>query len=150
MTDTNAIIQRLGTLFVETFHFEVPSADTDLFESGMLDSLQLVELLVKLEQQFGFRVMIEEIELDDLRTLARLARLVTARAHAAGHQIAPRSSSRMQQGVSSQEGSEPGLWPKGAELQAGRGERNRVSALGSPRDSVPGEPSRPPGKRAVG
>ena len=76
MTDTNAIIERLRAVFVESFHIEVPSADTDLLENGILDSFQMVELLSELEQRFGFRINIEHIELDDLRTLSRIARLV--------------------------------------------------------------------------
>lgn len=83
MTNTNAIIERLGALFLESFHIEVPSTDTDLVETGILDSLQFVELLLQLEQQFGFRIRIEDIELDDLRTLERIARLLAANGGAA-------------------------------------------------------------------
>ena len=78
MTNEQAVIERLGALFAESFHIEVPSADTDLLESGILDSFQFVELLLQLEQQFGFRIKIEDIDLDDLRTLARIARLLAA------------------------------------------------------------------------
>ena len=78
MTDANAIIERLGALFVESFHVEVPSPDTDLLETGILDSFQFVELLFALEQRFGFRIKIESIDLDDLRTLSRIARLLAA------------------------------------------------------------------------
>jgi D-alanine--poly(phosphoribitol) ligase subunit 2 len=76
--DVNAIIERLGAVFVESFHIEVPSPDTDLLETGILDSFQFVELLVQLEQRFGLRIKIDDIDLDDLRTLARIARLVAA------------------------------------------------------------------------
>ena len=113
MTDTNSIIGRLGALFVESLHIEAPSADTDLFETGILDSLQLVELLLQLEQRFGFRIKIDDIDLEDLRTLARIARLVAARTAAAGSQVTP---------------------------LAGRAETNRASTIGSPRDSVSAEP----------
>jgi len=88
VADANAIIERLHALFVESLHIEVPSADTDLFETGMLDSLQLVELLLQLEQQFGFRIKIDDIELDDLRTLARIAGLLTAHRAAADSSVA--------------------------------------------------------------
>jgi len=91
LTDTNAIIEHLGALFVESFHVEVPSADTDLLETGILDSFQFVELLVQLEQRFGFRIKIEDIDLDDLRSLSRIARLVAANG-AAGEPAAARSS----------------------------------------------------------
>jgi D-alanine--poly(phosphoribitol) ligase subunit 2 len=113
VTDTNAIIGRLGALFVESLHIEAPSVDTDLFETGILDSLQLVELLLQLEQRFGFRIKIDDIDLEDLRTLARIARLVAARTAAAGSQVTP---------------------------LAGRAEANRASTIGSTRDSVSDEP----------
>lgn len=73
-----ALIEHLGALFAERFHINVPSAKTDLLNSGLLDSLQFVELLLHLEQRFGIRVPIDSIELDDLRTLERLAGVVVA------------------------------------------------------------------------
>ena len=80
ISDPNVIADRLGALFAETFHVEVPSPDTDLLESGLLDSFQFVELLAELERQFGLRLRIDDIELDDLRTLARIARLISVAA----------------------------------------------------------------------
>lgn len=73
-----AILRRLGDLFLESLHVEAPSPDIDLFESGTLDSLQLVELLLQLERRFGLRIAIESIDLDNLRTLERIAKLVEA------------------------------------------------------------------------
>ena len=73
---SDAIVRRLADVFVENLHVEPPSPDTDLFESGLLDSLQLVELLLQLERRFGVQIAIESIDLDNLRTLARIARLV--------------------------------------------------------------------------
>ena len=78
MTTATNITERLGALFTARFHIEVPSADTDLLETGILDSFQFVELLFQLEQHFGLRVSIDDIDLEDLRTLARIARLVEA------------------------------------------------------------------------
>jgi len=78
LTNATTITERLGALFTERFHIEVPSADTDLLETGILDSFQFVELLFQLEQHFGLRVSIDDIDLEDLRTLARIARLVAA------------------------------------------------------------------------
>jgi len=74
----DAVARRLGELFAETFHIEAPAPDTDLLESGLLDSFQFVELLLALERRFGVRLKIDDIELDDLRTLARIARKVAA------------------------------------------------------------------------
>src|SRR5207248_1796572 len=76
MSDRSVALERLGALFLQHFHVEVPSPDTDLLETGMLDSLQLVDLLLLIEEEFGQRISLQAIELDDLRTLARLAQLV--------------------------------------------------------------------------
>ena len=91
MTNGNAIIERLGAVFTESFHIEVPSADTDLLETGILDSFQFVELLLQLEQNFNLRIKIDDIDLEDLRTLARIARLVAANGGGADHSAAPPS-----------------------------------------------------------
>lgn len=74
----NAIIERLGSVFAESFHIEVPAADTDLLETGILDSFQMVQLLAELEERFELRIKLEDIDLDDLRTLSRIARVVAA------------------------------------------------------------------------
>ena len=73
------IQERLGAIFTETFHVEVPGPDTDLLDSGILDSLQFVELLYQLERRFDLQLRIEEIELDDLRSIARIAGLAARR-----------------------------------------------------------------------
>jgi len=72
----NETLERLKTLFVEQLHIDAPSAEVDLFESGMLDSLQLVELLAQLERQFGVQIATADIDLDRLRTLEGIAALV--------------------------------------------------------------------------
>ena len=140
MTDTNAIIGRLGALFVESLHIEAPAADIDLFETGILDSLQLVELLLQLEQRFGFQIKIDDIDLDDLRTLARIARLVAARTAGPSSQMTRLSSLEIRHGAAEQEANQSDPQPKGTEPQAGRVETNRASTIGSQRDSVSAEP----------
>src|ERR1700716_916414 len=45
MCDRSVALERLRALFLRHLHLEVPSADTDLLETGLLDSLQLVDLL---------------------------------------------------------------------------------------------------------
>ncbi len=89
MNDFNAASERVRALIAEHFHIEVLEADTDLLDSGILDSMQFVELFAYLEEEFGLRIPIEEVELDDLRTPERLARLVSvdgaSRAASTGH-----------------------------------------------------------------
>jgi len=78
MSDPDSDFERLRALMLEHLHVDVPSPDVDLLESGVLDSLQLVDLLLLIEQHFGQRIPIEAINLDDLRSLGRLARLLRA------------------------------------------------------------------------
>jgi acyl carrier protein len=83
MSDPAFDVERLRALMLEHLHVDVPSPDVDLLESGVLDSLQLVDLLLLIEQHFGRRIPIETIDLDDLRSLGRLARLLHASTAAA-------------------------------------------------------------------
>jgi D-alanine--poly(phosphoribitol) ligase subunit 2 len=69
----------LSALFRERLHVEVPDPGSDLFESGLLDSLQLVQLLLHIEDRFRVRVRLDEIELDDLRSIETIARLLERR-----------------------------------------------------------------------
>lgn len=73
------LIPDLHALFGEKLGIEVPSPDTDLIESGLLDSLRLVELLLHIEGSLGCRIPIDEIDLGDLRSIKRIARLIGAR-----------------------------------------------------------------------
>ena len=73
------LARELSALFRERLHLEVPDAGTDLFESGLLDSLQLVQLLLHIEERFQVRIRLDEIELDDLRSIEAIARLLECR-----------------------------------------------------------------------
>jgi acyl carrier protein len=63
-------------LLKDKLHIEVPSDDTDLMESGLLDSLSLVALMAGLEEEFGIAISFDEIELDNFRTVSRIAAFV--------------------------------------------------------------------------
>lgn len=66
-------------LLSEKVHVEAPSVDTDLMESGLLDSLTLVELMSSLEEEFGITISFDEIELDNFRSVASIAEFVSQR-----------------------------------------------------------------------
>jgi len=70
---------RIIHLLSEKVHVEVPSADTDLMESGLLDSLALVELMSSLEEQFGINISFDEVEIDNFRSARRIAEFVNQR-----------------------------------------------------------------------
>jgi methoxymalonate biosynthesis acyl carrier protein len=77
VSETNG--QSLGvlrTIFLEKLAITVETADTDLLETGLVDSVTLVELVLTLEERFGVSLPFEDLEIDDFRTLARIAALI--------------------------------------------------------------------------
>jgi acyl carrier protein len=77
------VCERITRLIRETLGVDVPSADTDLIETGLLDSLALVSLLAEIEREFGFELPLDTLEVDDFRTVETAAAYVEA-AFAAG------------------------------------------------------------------
>jgi acyl carrier protein len=63
----------IKAVFRDVLKRDVPSAQTDLLESGLLDSLALVELLFELEKQLGITLELETLEVDTFRTLDTIA-----------------------------------------------------------------------------
>jgi methoxymalonate biosynthesis acyl carrier protein len=74
LVDVNEQIYKIFDLL----NLEVPSEDTDLFESGLLDSLMFVELLLHVEEQMGVTVTLENLEPDNFRSIKCIASFVLA------------------------------------------------------------------------
>ena len=72
MLDQRTIKNEVAEIFSQRLHVEVPSHDADLFAAGVLDSLQLVELLFQLEQQFRVRISLDETDLENFRSIERI------------------------------------------------------------------------------
>jgi D-alanine--poly(phosphoribitol) ligase subunit 2 len=70
---------RIADIFSVALHLEIPHANADLFETGVLDSLAFVELLLHLEREFGVTTSIDDLEVDNFRTIARIAEFVGER-----------------------------------------------------------------------
>lgn len=68
---------QIRQVFSDVLSVHVPSDDTDLIDGGFLDSLALVELLFELEVRLGVSVPLDTLEIDDLRTISRIAGVVT-------------------------------------------------------------------------
>ena len=68
--------EQIRALFSEVLNIEVPSDETDLIDGGFLDSLALVELLVEIEQRFGVAIPLDDLDIDDFRSVARIAQLI--------------------------------------------------------------------------
>ena len=79
MVSSNVSHDQIIHLLSERLHVEAPSAETDLMESGLLDSLTLVELMSSLEEQYRIQISFDEIEIDNFRSVARIAEFVSQR-----------------------------------------------------------------------
>jgi acyl carrier protein len=79
MKEYPELVEKVAAIFSQYLNIEAPSSDTDLLVTGMLDSLALVELLLRLEQTFGVRISVDDLELDDFRSLDSIARFVALR-----------------------------------------------------------------------
>jgi methoxymalonate biosynthesis acyl carrier protein len=69
---------QLQKIFREVLNVELPSRDTDILEGGILDSLAFVTLLFEIEERFGVQIPLEQLDLEDIRTVNRIALLVEA------------------------------------------------------------------------
>lgn len=70
------IADRLGAIFIEHLHIDVPTPDTDLLEAGLLDSFSLVDLLLRVEREFNVAVSLVDLDIEHLRSLRSLSSLL--------------------------------------------------------------------------
>ena len=54
--------------------------DADLFEAGLLDSLGIIEVLLKIEEIFGLRLQPTDLEKKDMSTVNNLIAFLNTRA----------------------------------------------------------------------
>jgi len=76
---SNGLHERICRVFTDKLNIEIPGSDIDLFETGVLDSLAFVELLLHLESEFGVTVPVDDLEIDNFRSIARVADFVLSR-----------------------------------------------------------------------
>jgi acyl carrier protein len=67
---------RVTRLIQDTMQIEVGDIDSDLIESGLIDSLALVDMIFRLEQEFGVPIALGEISIDSFRTVRRIGGLL--------------------------------------------------------------------------
>jgi acyl carrier protein len=74
--DVSTLRDRVSAILVERLHIVVPTAETDLLQAGILDSLQLVDLIFILEQEFAIRIPLDTLDLESFRSITTIADLV--------------------------------------------------------------------------
>jgi methoxymalonate biosynthesis acyl carrier protein len=81
MAAAEQLAEDIGGIFRDGLSIEVPSVDTDLIDSGLLDSLALVELMFQVEQRFQVELSLDELDIEDFRTIERIAEFVARRSN---------------------------------------------------------------------
>jgi acyl carrier protein len=70
------VVERVLRLFGDELLIDVGSATTDLIETGLLDSLALVELIAAIEQEFQVDLALDALDIDAFRTVESIAGFV--------------------------------------------------------------------------
>lgn len=89
MSSENDLAGGIRALLSEKLLVEVDSIEADLLKAGILDSLALIQLLAHLEERYGVRIPLEELEIEDLRSISSIARLVETQLGAQPPKTAP-------------------------------------------------------------
>ena len=76
MPSEEDVASQVQALLAEKLFVTVESHEMDLLAAGILDSLTLVQMLMHLEERFGLRVAVEDLEIEDLRSIHTIARLI--------------------------------------------------------------------------
>jgi len=69
---------QIAAFFSERLHLTISSPAEDLFETGVLDSMAFVDLVMHLEQHYDIRISADDLELDNFRSVAKIASFVAA------------------------------------------------------------------------
>ena len=72
------LYHQIAAFFSERLNLTVSSPTQDLFETGVLDSMAFVDLVMHLEHQFDIRISTDELEPDNFRSVAKIAGFVAA------------------------------------------------------------------------
>lgn len=76
MTGDPGVSERVQQLFLETLNVQVPSEEADLIESGLIDSLALVELLFAIEREFSVSLPLDDLEIENFRSVNRISEVI--------------------------------------------------------------------------
>lgn len=79
MADTDTLQTRIAGLLLERLHLDVPTPETDLIDTGALDSMLFVELLAQIEAEFGIVIGLDEIDANAFRSIRAISEFVRER-----------------------------------------------------------------------
>lgn len=76
MERVDTYVDRTNKLVCDTLLVEDIDVKTDLFEAGLMDSLALVNLMMELEDAFDISIPVEDLEIEDYRSIESISRMV--------------------------------------------------------------------------
>jgi len=79
MYEIHLLLSRLNQLFERALGSPVPALDVDLFDCGMLDSLEFATLMLQVEDEFQIKFTFEDMDLDRFRSVSGIARSIADR-----------------------------------------------------------------------
>jgi acyl carrier protein len=74
--EREVVVERVLRLFGDELSIDVASPTTDLIETGLLDSLALVEMIAAIEQEFRVDLALDALEIDAFRSVESIAAFV--------------------------------------------------------------------------
>jgi acyl carrier protein len=78
MTAGATTVDRVRLLIRDVLSVDAPDGDSDLIDSGLLDSLALVSLIAELEHEFKLELSLEDLDVDRFRSVERISDLLVA------------------------------------------------------------------------
>lgn len=72
MVSRVTIEERVQAILNHRLQVDFTDADEDLFQSGILDSLSFVDMLLALEEEFSIHIALDQVDLDDFRSVSRI------------------------------------------------------------------------------
>ena len=70
------IVEELRAFFSPVTAGNIPGPDDDYFALGLVNSLLALQLVAHLEQRFNITIEVEDLDLDNFRTMNRTAEFV--------------------------------------------------------------------------
>ena len=77
MQSRKGLLDDIQSVLRDHLNVLVDSPDVDLLESGLVDSVGLVELILQLEVRFEVSLPMDALEIDDFRSMRAIANLIT-------------------------------------------------------------------------
>jgi D-alanine--poly(phosphoribitol) ligase subunit 2 len=84
MTGHDTTERVIHQMLREKLGLDVPAPETDLLQSGIVDSLALIELIVHLEETFSILIPMDKLDIEGFCSISKIAAFVE-RHKAASH-----------------------------------------------------------------